>query len=564
MQNQRRHKLWRILGAVGLALPTIYLSPMWGSWLHYTPVSFPLAIFVPAVFATASLVLLGKSRALAAIAELKERQPAESALNGIALLAAWVFSLVVVIFQATHFGFAGIDFWWQLSLLLLGLEIGDSITAFATKRVHLGFANHLAQTGKPETKDFVPGPLAKSTTQIMFWVVVAVAAAAVLTGIVWAFGIHANPSVVLERTISVLVIASPLAVTVIAPLVQTLAIAQAKRDSAVIKDIAAFEDARKVDLVLFDKTGVITTGMRSLESVRITRRGGLEDEAELLAVLAGLEVESQHSLATAILAATKDRNIEPAEIRDLMNIPGIGVSGRIGEYRMMAGGPGLLTRQKIDIDVQDLYAADAMNTQGQTVIYLARDNTLLGMVGIGDEARPESADAVWEIHALRQKAGLLTGDAQGVAKALATQLEMDETYAEVLPHDKAAVVEKLQASGKVVAFVGDAITDEAALSQANMGLAFGVDSATDCTAHVALESVDPEAVAKVLGLSKRASAKQVQSLWIAGGFNLAGVLLAAGVLPPLAQVLLPSVSAVISSLATAVVVNGIGGLWSKR
>jgi P-type Cu2+ transporter len=564
MQNQRRHTLWRILGAVGLALPTLYWSPMWGSWLHYTPVSFPLAIFVPALFATASLALLGRSRGSAAIAEIKDRNPAEATLAGLALAAGFFFSVVVLVVQATHLGFAGIDFWWQLALLLIALELGDSLAHFATKRVHLGFANHLASTGSVESAEFIPGEVAKTTKQTMFWVVIGVAAVAAVTAIAWSFGAHAEPAVALERAISVLAVASPLAVNIIAPLVQTVALAQAKRDHAMVNDVAAFEAARTVDLVLFDKTGILTTGVRSLESLRITRRGGLEDDAELLAVLAGLEVENEHSLAVAILEAAKTREIEPAEIKDLMNIPGIGVSGRIGEYRMMAGGPGLLTRQKIDIDVQDLYAADAMNTAGQTVIYVARDNILLGMVGIGDETRPESADAIWEIHALRQKAGLLTGDAQGVAKALASSLKMDETYAEVLPHDKASVIEKLQAAGRVVAVVGDPATDEAALTQANLGLAFAVETLAECSAHVAIQSNDPEVVAKVLGLSKRAYTKQIQSLWIAGGFNVVAVLLAAGVIQPLHQVFVPAVSALISALATAVVVNGIGGLWSKR
>ena len=564
MQNHRRHKLWRILGAAGLALPTAYLSPMWAAWFGYTPVSFPLAIFVPAIFASASLFLLGQARFRAAYSELRTLKPAAATLSALALAAAWIFALVVLIFQATHLGFVGIDFWWQLALLILALEVGDFLTVYSIERVHLPFANQLAKTGEVVSGELVPSELSGATARTIFWSVVGVVAGSAVTAIAWAFGANAQPAFVLERAISVLAVASPVSATIIAPLVQAVTLAQAKRDKAIVQDVTAFEEARNVDLVLFDKTGVVTSGVRSLESVRITRRGGLEDDAELLAVLAGLEIQSDHSLARAILEAAEAREIEPAEIRDLMNIPGIGVSGRIGEYRMMAGGPGLLTRQKIDIDVQDLYAADAMNTAGQTVIYLARDSTLLGMVGIGDEMRPESADAVWEIHAMRQKAGLLTGDAQGVAKALAGQLEMDETFSEVLPHDKARVIEKLQNAGRVVAFVGDSENDQAALSQANLGMAFGMETGAESEAHVLIQSTDPEAVAKVLRISKRSHAKHLQSLWIAGTINLIGLLLAAGVVPPLHLVFLPAVSALISALATMVVVNGIGGLWSKR
>lgn len=564
MQNLRQHVLWRILGALGLALPTLYWSPMLQSQFHYSALSFPMSGFVPALFATGSLALFGRPRFGEALREIRSSQPANATLASLALTTSFLLSLFMQVVQTAHLKISGSDFWWQLALLVLSLELSDAIIGASLKRVHLAFSKEFAQTGNAAGPGFTENPAATATHQYSFWSVLGIIGIALVAATIWAFGSEANWAYGVERFVSVLAIASALSVTLIAPLIQRVTLDRAKRESILVQDHLSFDSAHKVDLVLFDKTGVLTTGTRKLEGIRVTRRGGLEDEDELLAVIAGLESQNDHYLAQAIRVAAAERNIEPVEIRDHMNIPGIGVSGRIGEYRMSAGGPALLTRQKIDIEVQDLYAADAMNSAGQTVIYLVRDSTLLGLVGISDEARPESADAVWEIHALRKKAGLLTGDAQGVARALAKQLEIDEVFAEVLPQDKAAVVERLQSAGKRVAFAGDANTDAAAISQANLGIAFGVERDTEHSADVGISGVNPETVADLLKLSKRARDSQVSNLWLAGAYNGLAVLLASGVVAGLHQVLLPAVSALISAAATAVVINRIGGLWSKR
>jgi Cu2+-exporting ATPase len=271
-------------------------------------------------------------------------------------------------------------------------------------------------------------------------------------------------------------------------------------------------------------------------------------------VAAGLEIGSEHSIAAAILAEATNRKVEPLDVKDLMTTPGVGVSGRYLEYRLFAGGPALLTKNRIDIEVQDLVAADAANSAGHTVIYVVRDAVLLGFIALGDVIRETSADAVYELQRMGKRVAMLTGDAHGVANAVAAKLGIDEVYAEVLPHQKAQVVADIQASGVTVAMVGDGVNDAPALAQANVGIAIG--SGTNVaveSAGIVLISDDPLAVADAIALARRSYAKMVQNLWWGAGYNLIAIPLAAGVLFPIGLLLSPAVGAVLMSLSTIIV-----------
>lgn len=305
---------------------------------------------------------------------------------------------------------------------------------------------------------------------------------------------------------------------------------------------------------MFDKTGTLTTGERGVTSMHITRRGALESIDELLAVAAGLEKGSEHSIAQAILAEASSRKIEPLDVKDVMTTPGVGVSGRFDEYRLFAGGPALLTKNRIDIDVQDLVAADGANSSGNTVIYVVRDATLLGFISLGDQLRETSEEAVYQLQQLGKRVAMLTGDAHGVANAVASKLGIDEVYAEVLPHQKAEVVATLQAGGATVAMVGDGVNDAPALAQANVGIAIGTGTNVAVeSAGVVLLSDDPLAVVGAITLAKRSYAKMVQNLWWGAGYNILAIPLAAGALAPIGLVLSPAVGAVLMSVSTIVV-----------
>jgi Cu2+-exporting ATPase len=237
-----------------------------------------------------------------------------------------------------------------------------------------------------------------------------------------------------------------------------------------------------------------------------------------------------------------------------MTNPGIGVNGRVGEFRVFAGGPALLTKQKIDIDVQDLVVADAANTAGYTVVYVVRDTLLLGFVAIGDVLRPTSAQAVAQLQAMGKTVAILSGDAHGVVNAVAKELGITDVYAEVLPHQKAEVVSALQEKGNTVAMIGDGINDAPALSQADVGIAIGTGTAVAVeSADIVLVSDDPVSVAKAVSLAKRSYGKMVQNLWWGAGYNLLAIPLAAGVLNSLGFVLSPAIGAVLMSLSTIIV-----------
>lgn len=386
------------------------------------------------------------------------------------------------------------------------------------------------------------------------WLFYAALGAAAITALVWSLTGAQSPSFILERVVTVLVIACPHALGLAIPLVTAITTDNAARNGVLIRNRIAFEQLRKVDTVLFDKTGTLTEGKRSFVSAHITRRGGLESVNELLAVAAGLELESEHSIAAAILAEANARGIEPVPVKDLMSIPGIGVAGRMDEFKLQAGGPALLTKNRIDVDVQDLYAADAANSAGYTVVYILRNDLWLGFISIGDVIRETSADAVWELQQLDKKVAILTGDAHEVAKAVAKELNIDEIYAEVLPAQKAQAVADLQAKNRVVAMVGDGVNDAPALTQADVGIAIG--SGTDVaveSADIVLVSDDPESVAKAIKLAKRSYSKMVQNLWWGAGYNIVAIPLAAGVFQPLGLVLSPAVGAILMTASTIVV-----------
>lgn len=365
----------------------------------------------------------------------------------------------------------------------------------------------------------------------------------------------------ISTVVALLLLANAPALALIVPLAVALATEQAKRLGARINDRAGFEKLAGLDLVLFDKTGTLTTGERRFVAARLTRRGGLESQDELLAVAAGLEQTGDDPVALAIRTEAEARGIESVPVKDIMVIPGIGVSGRFDEFRLYAGGPALLTRQRIQIDVQDLYAADAMNSQGNTVIYLVRDDILLGYVALSDHVRATSADAVWRLQQVGKKVGLLSGDAHGVGANLKKILTLDEVYSEVLPHQKADVVAKLQGDGRSVGMVAHPVIGAAAMSAADVGLAFGVErEGATGVAPIELLSTDPELVSETVELSRDLRGKIRAGIWLVGGYHGVLLVLASGVFgfafpPILAAALSPALGLGLTAM--------LRRLWSK-
>ena len=369
----------------------------------------------------------------------------------------------------------------------------------------------------------------------LFWLALG-AAAATLT--VWlAAGLPADA---LTRTVTVLVIACPHALGLAIPLVVAIATERAARGGVLVKDRLAPENMRTIDTVLFDKTGTLTRGQPAV--THVTAATG-HDEQEVLALAAAAEAASEHPLAGAIVAAARHRGLTIPRAVDFRAVPALGVFATVDGARIGVGGPGMLAAH----EAIELSGTQAWAAGGSTVLHVLADGEVIGALGLADEIREESRQAV---HALGLQVVMITGDAEDVARAVAGELGIDQVFAQVRPEDKGRRVAELQQRGHRVVMVGDA----PALARADVGLAIG--AGTDvaiASAGVILASDDPRSVLSVIELSRAGYRKMKQNLWWAAGYNLAALPLAAGVLAPVGFVLPMSVGALLMSLSTVVV-----------
>jgi len=383
--------------------------------------------------------------------------------------------------------------------------------------------------------------LANRAAAWLFWFALG---AAVLTAIAWS--ILGTPEDALIRTITVLVIACPHALGLAIPLVVSIATERAARAGILVTDRAALEAMRTVDTIVFDKTGTLTRGEPAVDTIAVVD-GTAE---ELLRLAAGAELDSEHPLARAIVEAAGLRGITPAGASGFRASTAVGVSATIDGATIAVGGPALLREH----GVSALAATEPWRAAGAIVLHVLRDGAVLGALGLADEVRPESAEAVRALHERGVRVVMLTGDAQQVAERVSADLGIDEFVAEVTPADKGRIIRGFQEAGRTVAMVGDGVNDAPALATADVGVAIG--AGTDvaiASAGVVLASSDPRAVVSVIELSVRSTRKMRQNLCWAAGYNLLSVPLAAGVLAPVGFILPMAVGAVLMSLSTIVV-----------
>jgi Cu2+-exporting ATPase len=358
-----------------------------------------------------------------------------------------------------------------------------------------------------------------------------------------------EPDSAVERTVTVLVIACPHALGLAIPLVISIGTALAARNGILVKDRLALERMRTVDAVLFDKTGTLTTGKPVVSGVAAVDG----DTDGLLRVAGAVEVDSEHPLARAIVAAARERGDLP-QAGDFRSITGRGVQARVEGSAVAVGGPALLRELEVSEPQELAEQIAGWRRRGATVLFVVRDDKVLGALALEDAIRPESRQAVAGLHRLGKRVVMLTGDARQVADAVAADLGVDEVLAEVLPEDKDAAVAGLQRRGLRVAMVGDGVNDAPALARADVGIAIGAgtDVAIE-TAGVVLASDDPRGVLGVIELSRASYRKMLQNLGWATGYNLLAVPVAAGVLAWAGVTLAPAVGAILMSLSTIVV-----------
>ncbi|WP_204251218.1 copper-translocating P-type ATPase [Elioraea rosea] len=379
--------------------------------------------------------------------------------------------------------------------------------------------------------------------------VVAIAAAAV-TFVAWqSVGAAIDFSVV--RTVTVLVIACPHALGLAVPLVVAISTTLGARNGLLVRDRRGLEEARNLDTVIFDKTGTLTLGDFRVVAMAVAE-GLSEDDA--LRIAAGIESESEHPIARGIVKTAEDKGIDIPSADGFRALTGKGVAATIegAEYHM--GGPALLGAEGVLVPPALEQAASAAAGRGQAAIYLVRAGKALAVYAVADAIREESRQAVVALHERGIQVAMLTGDAQAVADAVAKELGIDAVFAEVLPDDKAGKVGELQAQGKKVAMVGDGVNDAPALATADIGIAIGAGAGVAVEAgHIVLVRSDPRDIPRIIALSRATYRKMAQNLWLAAGYNIVAIPLAAGVLAPWDILLTPAVGAVLMSASTVIV-----------
>ncbi len=388
--------------------------------------------------------------------------------------------------------------------------------------------------------------LADRFAAMLFYV--AVTAAAVTFASWWAFG-DLDDAVV--RTVTVLVIACPHALGLAIPLVISLSTAVSAKAGILVKDRLALERMRTVDAVLFDKTGTLTKGAHVVSGVAAT--GGLSED-DVLRVAGGVESDSEHPLARAIVTAARQRG-ELASAKGFRSLTGRGVEASVDGASYAVGGPALLRERNLDVPDELAASVDAWQSRGAAVLHLVRGDRVVGSLALEDEVRPEARQAVAELRALGVKRiVMITGDARQVAEAVGADVGVDEVFAEVLPEDKDSAVAELQGRGLTVAMVGDGVNDAPALARADVGLAIGAgtDVAME-SAGVVLASSDPRGVSGVIRLSKASYRKMIQNLAWAAGYNVVAIPIAAGALAWAGVSMAPAVAALLMSGSTVVV-----------
>jgi Cu2+-exporting ATPase len=387
--------------------------------------------------------------------------------------------------------------------------------------------------------------LADRFAGLLFYVATA---SGLLTFVVWTALGEVDQAI--ERTVTVLVIACPHALGLAIPLTIAVSTSIAATAGILVKDRLALERMRTIDAVLFDKTGTLTTGQHAVTGVAAD---GLGDD-EVLALAAAAEADSEHPVARAIVAAAKERALDIPAASEFRSITGRGVEATVDDESVAVGGPALLRERKLAEPDAISAKTAGWRSRGAAVLHVVRDGRVIGAIALEDRIRPESREAVDELHALSIRVVMITGDARQVANAVAEQLGVDEVFAEVLPEDKDKAVADLQARGLKVAMVGDGVNDAPALARADVGIAIGAgtDVAIE-SAGVVLASSDPRAVISVIRLSKASYRKMVENLAWGAGYNLVAIPLAAGVLSFAGLTLSPAVGAILMSASTVVV-----------
>jgi len=397
-------------------------------------------------------------------------------------------------------------------------------------------------------------PMQRMADKVAYWFVLAVLATSVATFLVWGFfGPEPAWTFAVLNAVSVLIIACPCALGLATPMSIMVATGRAAQSGVLFRDAEAIENLRKIDTLIVDKTGTLTEGRPAFRST-VPASGFTEEE--VLRLAASLDQGSEHPLADAIVAEARRRKLVLQAAENFESATGIGVRGVVDGRKLAIGNTQLM--REVGVDPAPMAeAAEGLRQEGASVMFLAVDGQLAGLIAVADPIKASTAEAIKALHDAGLRIVMATGDGLTTANAVARQLGIDEVHGEVRPADKIALVQKLKAEGHKVAMAGDGINDAPALAGADVGIAMG--TGTDVamsSAQVTLVKGDLRGILRAREISSNTVANMKQNLAFAFLYNALGVPIAAGVLYPLFGLLLsPMIAALAMSLSSVSVVS---------
>ena len=397
-------------------------------------------------------------------------------------------------------------------------------------------------------------PMQRMADHVASWFVIAVVLIALMTFFVWGiFGPEPSWVYALINAVAVLIIACPCALGLATPMSIMVATGRGATQGVLFRDAAAIENFHKIDTLIIDKTGTLTEGRPVFD--RVVALSGME-KSEVLRLAASLDQGSEHPLADAIVRASREQGLILEQPENFESGSGIGVQGVVSGHQLSLGNTALM--EQLDISVQSLIPqAEQLRTEGASVMYLAVDGVLSGLLAVSDPIKVSTYEAVSELKRAGLRIIMATGDGLTTARAVGARLGIDEVHGEVKPADKLKLVNQLQQQGYIVAMAGDGINDAPALAMANVGIAMG--TGTDVamnSAQVTLVKGDLRGIAIARSLSEATVSNMKQNLMFAFLYNALGIPIAAGILYPFTGWLLsPMIAAVAMSFSSASVIT---------
>lgn len=366
--------------------------------------------------------------------------------------------------------------------------------------------------------------------------------------IVW-FILTKDINIALERMVTVLIIACPHALGLAIPLVTARSTSLGAQNGLLVKDRQALEVAKKVDIIMMDKTGTLTEGNFAVNEFESFSQDYTKEE--VLSLMAALEQTSSHPLAVGVLNKMEELGLSIPKASDVTNLPGIGMEGLVEGKDVKIVSISYMNQHDLPFNEKEF---NELSSQGNSVSFLLVNHETIGLIAQGDQIKPDSKEMINELKAQGIKPVMLTGDNKQVANVVAKQLGIETVHAELMPEDKEKIVKEYKEQGLVVMMVGDGVNDAPGLARADIGVAIGAgtDVAID-SADVILVKSNPFDILHFLSLSKNTQRKMVQNLWWGAGYNIVAIPLAAGILASVGVILSPAVGAVLMSFSTVIV-----------